>query len=223
MTESKKVSRVDDAHERLRKEILENRLPPGFQAPESEIALRLGMSRTPVREALLKLESEGLVELIPRRGARILPVSTDDMREIYEILTALEAEAAALLATKQLSKKKLQGLEKACDEMEKALAKNDLESWASADSQFHRRLLELHGNKRLSSFVKTMWDQAHRARMITLRLRETPTVSTQEHREILTCIQQGNAEKARKAFRKHRERTAKELLAILESFNFSSL
>ena len=223
MTESKKASRVDDAYERLREEILENRMPPGFQAPEPEIALRLGMSRTPVREALLRLEAEGLVELIPRRGARVLPISTEDMSEIYEILTALEPEAAAALARKKLDKKDLKVLEASCDDMEAALAAGDLEGWASADNRFHRKLLRLHGNQRMSTFVRTMCDQAHRVRMITLRLREIPKRSTVEHREILSCIQKGDAEGARTTFRKHRERSAKELLAILENYRFPSL
>ena len=94
-----KATRVSDAYDRLKAEILLGRMPPGFQAPEPEIALRLGMSRTPVREALIRLEAEGLVQLIPRRGARVLPVRAEDMREIYAILTALEPEAAAALST----------------------------------------------------------------------------------------------------------------------------
>lgn len=223
MANAKKATRVDDAYERLKDEILENRMPPGFQAPEPEFALRLGMSRTPVREALLRLEAEGLVELIPRRGARVLPISPVDMEEIYEILTALEPEAAASLAKNKLGKKELQGLEDACADMEKALDKGDLEAWGIADSQFHSKLLKLHGNRRLSAYARTMCDQAHRVRMITLRLRNKLEKSTQEHREILKRIQNGDPDGARQVFRKHRERTARELLDILENYKFPSL
>jgi DNA-binding GntR family transcriptional regulator len=74
-----KSSRVNDAYVQIKAEILSNRLPPGFQAPEPEVALRLGMSRTPVREALIRLEADGLVELIPRRGVRVLPLRAEDM------------------------------------------------------------------------------------------------------------------------------------------------
>ena len=223
MIDMPKTTRVEDAYERLKEEILENRMPSGFQAPEPEIALRLGMSRTPVREALLKLEAEGLIELVPRRGARVLPVSVDDMREIYEILAALEPEAAARLAQAKLHKDALQELELATSDMEQALTNNDLDAWAAADDRFHRKLLALHGNKRLSTFVHTLYDQAHRARMITLRLRKPPTRSTQDHREILTHILQGNEKKARDAFRLHRQRTAKELLTILQDYRLPQL
>lgn len=223
MKQGATVSRVDDAYERLKDEILQNRMPPGFQAPEPEIALRLGMSRTPVREALIRLEASGLIELVPRRGARVLPVSPTDMREIYEILTALEPEAAAGLARSRPTADMLSGLVEATDQMEAALQRSDLEAWAAADDSYHRRLLALNENRRLSSFVSSLFDQAHRVRMITLRLRELPLESTREHREILHHIQAGNVEVTRTVFRHHRERAAKELLSILENFKLPGL
>ncbi|MCB1430540.1 MAG: GntR family transcriptional regulator [Nitratireductor sp.] len=198
-------------------------MPPGFQAPEPEIALRLGMSRTPVREALIRLESEGLVRLIPRHGALVLPVAADDMREIYEILTALEPEAAASLARKQPDRASLDALEAATRAMEAALRDNDLDAWAEADDRFHRTLLMLHANNRMTNFVSSLFDQVHRARMTTLRLRKPPEQSTREHREILEHILAGDAEKARKSFRAHRERAAAELLSILQSHDLQAL
>ena len=218
-----KTSLVDDAYERLKAEILENRMPPGFQGTEPEIALRLGMSRTPVREALLKLESDGLVELVPRRGARVLPISLDDMREIYSILSTLESEAAACLAKQEPSLEMLVDLEKATKDMEKALLQDDLDAWAEADERFHRKLLVLSGNKRLNNIVGTMFDQGHRVRMMTLRLRKRPDKSTKEHRKILEHIISGDPDKARRACRKHRERAAKELLTIIEQYKFLHL
>ena len=218
-----KPTRVEDAYLRLKDEILQNRMPPGFQAPEPEIALRLGISRTPVREALIRLESEGLVRLIPRHGALVLPVAADDMREIYEILTALEPEAAASLARKQPDRASLDALEAATRAMEAALRDNDLDAWAEADDRFHRTLLMLHANNRMTNFVSSLFDQVHRARMTTLRLRKPPEQSTREHREILEHILAGDAEKARKSFRAHRERAAAELLSILQSHDLQAL
>ena len=218
-----KPTRVEDAYLRLKDEILQNRMPPGFQAPEPEIALRLGMSRTPVREALIRLESEGLVRLIPRHGALVLPVAADDMREVYEILTALEPEAAASLARKQPDRASLDALEAATRAMEAALRDNDLDAWAEADDRFHRTLLMLHANNRMTNFVSSLFDQVHRARMTTLRLRKPPEQSTREHREILEHILAGDAEKARKSFRAHRERAAAELLSILQSHDLQAL
>jgi len=218
-----KTTRVNEAYERIKSEILENRLPPGFQAPEPEIALQLGMSRTPVREALIRLEAEGLVELIPRRGVRVIPISPEDMREIYEILTALEPEAAAAVAHSALTPEQLARLEMATSNMESAIDANDLDAWAGADDRFHRDLLDLHGNRRLREFVNKLYDQAHRARMLTLRLREVPKRSTIEHREILRCMVSGDVEKTRSIFRAHRHRTASELLGILERLRLTRL
>ncbi len=223
MAAQSKPSRVDDAYVRLKSEILNNRMPPGFQAPEPEIALRLGMSRTPVREALIRLATEGLVELVPRRGMRVLPISPADMREIYQLLTVLEPEAAAVIAERKPHHDELATLTAASADMERALDAGDLDAWAAADDRFHRGLLAMHHNRRLRAFVENLLDQAHRARMLTLRLRDLPRRSTKEHHDILTYIAAGEAEKARAVFKAHRMRAASELLAILEKARLTQL
>lgn len=220
---SEKRSRVGGAYAQLKNEILTNAMPPGFQAPEPEIAARLGMSRTPVREALIRLEAEGLVELIPRRGARVLPVLASDMQEIYEILSTLEPTAAAHLAARRPSDDELEELELAMRDMEHALDQNDLEAWAASDDRFHRELLRVHGNKRLAGIASSLFDQAHRARIVTLRLRDRPVRSTREHRDILNCLRSGDAERVRRVFSEHRERASSELLAILQNYGLPPL
>jgi len=221
MEKAAKATRVGDAYARLKEEIRTNRMPPGFQLPEPELALRLGMSRTPVREALIRLESEGLIELIPRRGVRVLPIQPQDMAEIYEILTSLEPDAAAALAARAPSRKELLPLERATEDMEEALERSDLDAWAKADERFHTLLLELHGNKRLTDYVNNLFDQVHRARIITLRLRPLPVRSTQEHRQILTHLSAGDAVAVREVFRVHRLRAAGELLKIIKQVHLA--
>lgn len=223
MPVSGKSTRVEDAYSQIKEEIRANRMPPGFQAPEPEIAARLGMSRTPVREALIRLEAEGLVELVPRRGARVLPILAEDMHEIYEILTALEPEAAASLAARSPTEQDLAPLVDATRDMEAALKEKDLDRWAEADDRFHLGLLELHGNRRLTDFLGSLYDQAHRARMVTIRLRDLPVKSTKEHREVLEQLRKGDSAGARRVFRKHRERTAQELLFILDNYRLPQL
>lgn len=223
MTVTVKTSRVVDAYGRLKEEIRTARMPPGFQATEPEIALRLGMSRTPVREALIRLQSEGLVELIPRRGARVLPLRADDMREIYEVLSALEPQAAAGIAAQRPSATALRPLDDAMAQMEAALEVDDLDAWALADDAFHLSLLDLHGNGRLRSTVVALNDQVYRARMVTLRLRECPVRSNVEHRQILEYLRAGEAEEAHSVFRAHRRRAAKELVSILEKYRLDHL
>lgn len=223
MPMTSKTTRVEDAYVRLKKEIRANRMPSGFQATEPEIALRLGMSRTPVHEALIRLESEGLVEVIPRKGVRVLPINISDMKEIYEILTSLEPDVAANLAAKSLSEIELRSLEEAAEDMEAALSQGDLDAWADADDRFHHHMLDLNGNRRLREFVLTLNDQVHRTRIVTLRLRDNPVKSNQEHREILEHVRRGNVEAARNAFRAHRKRAAQELISCLEKFRITNL
>jgi len=216
-------SLVDEAYNGIRRRILDNQWSPGFQAMEQEVALQLGMSRTPVREALIRLSKEGLVEVIPRRGMRVLPVSPTDMREIYEILTALESMAAELLAARKPSDAELKPLITATNAMEKALAKGDLDAWAAADELFHQRLIVMAGNKMLTDAVMSYWDRAHRARMFTLRLRPTPVNSTQEHMALVERLRQGDAAGAAAVNRQHRQRASRELLAIFERFRLQQM
>lgn len=215
MSAAPKPTRAADVYDVLKDEIRSNLLPPGLQVPEPELSLRLGVSRTTVREALIRLEADGLIKMVPRRGMRVLPIRADDMREIYEILTALESEAVAELARRRLFPSQLKPLCEATARMRQAVADKALEDWAEADDCFHDALLELHGNARLQAFARSLADQAHRARMATLRLRSIPEQSTQEHQVILDALIAGEVEQARNAYRAHRERASKELLDIL--------
>jgi DNA-binding GntR family transcriptional regulator len=204
------------AYRALKARILENELAAGTQLLEQEVALQLGLSRTPVREAFQRLEREGLLEIVPRHGIRISLIRPEDMREIYEVLSSLEPAAAELLAERKLDRKAMQPLVEACDEMERALERDDRRGWAAADTRFHLALVESCGNRRLCEMIKTVWDQAHRARMATLLLRPPPTQSTREHRAILKAILAGDPEKAGALYRAHRKRAGAELLNIID-------
>lgn len=216
-------SLVEAAYEQMRRRILDNVWPPGHRALEQEVALELGMSRTPVREALLQLQNEGLVEVIPRHGVRVLPVSPTDMREIYEILTALECMAAELLARRKPGDEELQPLIAATDAMDAALKADDLDGWAQADERFHAQLLELAGNRQLQNTVFNYWDRAHRARMFSLRLRPAPVNSTREHMQLVERLRAGDPQGAAAVNRAHRERANRELLAIFERYKLAQM
>ncbi len=216
-------SMVDQAYQSIRQRILDNLWPPGHQALEQEVALALGMSRTPVREALIRLQQEGFVEVIPRRGVRVLPVSPTDMKEIYEILTALECMAAELLAKRHPTESDLAPLVAATHAMEAALLRDDLDAWATADENFHEALLRLAGNRLLLEAVMGYWDRAHRARMFTLRLRPKPVNSTDEHMALVGRLLAGDAAGAVQVNRQHRERASRELLAIFERFRLQQM
>lgn len=209
-------SMVETAYRVIRQRILDNAWAPGTQVLEGALAMELGMSRTPVREASIRLANEGLVEVVPRHGIRVLPVSPVDMREIYEILTSLESMAAELVANSKPSAQRLEPLEKASRDMEKALRQDDLDGWAEADERFHRHLMELCGNPKLAAIVFNFWDRAHRARMVTLRLRPRPVNSTREHLAIVKAIRRGDAAAAGALYRAHRQRASLELIELLQ-------
>jgi DNA-binding GntR family transcriptional regulator len=207
---------ADAAYQRLRAMILDNHLPPGAQRLEAELALELGLSRTPVREAMLRLQQDGLVSVTPRHGMRVAPISPADMRDIYDVLESLEPKAAELLARRNLPEADLVPLLSSCDAMEAAIAQQDRTAWAQADEAFHRGLAELCGNTRLAAMVMQVWDQSHRARMFTLNMRPLPERSTAEHRATLQAIRAGDAEQARESYRRHRQRGGAELIALIE-------
>jgi|SRR6476646_5555645 len=222
---NRKPSLVDDAYAALKEAIRENTFPPGYQGSEQEIATRLGMSRTPVHEAVIRLQEEGLVRVLSRRGVVICAISAADMREIYDVIIALESAAAELLAEKpddaRLSV--TAELETVNAEMEAALDADDLTAWARADGRFHQLLIERCGNKRLARMFHTIMDQSHRARMLTIRLRPKPTGSVREHRAIAQAIQQGDASEARERAKQHRARARDELLPLLDQFGMRHL
>src|SRR5687768_17933138 len=123
-----KSSLVDDAYRALKEAIRENAFPPGYQGSEMEIAQKLGMSRTPVHEAVIRLQEEGLVRVLSRRGVVVCAISAADMREIYEVIIALESTAAELLAEKPEDERLAitTELERVNAEMETALEADDL-------------------------------------------------------------------------------------------------
>ena len=217
------ASLVDSAYQQIRQRILDNVWPPGHRALEQEVALALGMSRTPVREAIMRLRNEGLVEVIPRHGLRVLPVSPTDMREIYQILTALECMAAELLAQRKPTDAELKPLVDASEAMDKALKADDLDAWAAADERFHAHFIELAGNRQLQATMLNYWDRAHRARMFTLRLRPKPVNSTKEHMQMVEHLRAGDAEGAVRVTRAHRVRATRELIEIFERYRLQHL
>ncbi len=212
----KPKNNTEIAVEKLRGLIFSGELPAGSNHLETELAVRLGMSRTPVREAALMLEAQGLLEVRARKGVRILPVSVQDMEEIYDVLTALESMAAGQAANAGLDHSALAGLEAAIADMETALDQGNREDWAEADDRFHTELVRLSGNSRMIAIVALMADQVRRARAITLYLRPLPVKSNEDHRQVLDAISAGDAETARDIHKAHRDAAKSTLVALLK-------
>lgn len=217
------VTNVERAVSALRQMIFSGELPPGSDHLETELADQLGMSRTPVREAALMLQAQGLVELRPRRGIRISPVSAQDMSDIYDILTELESLAAARAAQAGYSQSDLETLATAIADMERALAGDDLRAWADADDRFHRELVRLGRNARLSMIVSVMRDQVRRARATTLFIRPKPQQSNTDHRNVYQAIADGDAKAAHDTHHAHRRAARDMLVTLLDKHQFRGL
>ncbi|MSU88876.1 FCD domain-containing protein [Rhodobacteraceae bacterium 2CG4] len=221
--EPRPVSNTGRAAAELRRMIFSGEMAAGSDHLESELAARLGMSRTPVREATLMLQEQGLLQVRPRKGVRIRPVSPDDMREIYEVLTEMESLAAERAARARPGAAALAALGEAIAEMERALDRGDREAWAEADDRFHAELVRLGGNSRVSGIVARMADQVRRARSVTLHMRPLPVQSNTDHRRVLEAIRAGDAGAARRLHRAHRTAAGEMLVALLERHRLRQL
>lgn len=211
-TKSNSQKAVDE----LRELIFSGELPAGSDHLETELAERLGMSRTPVRDATLILASQGLLEVRPRKGVRILSLSVEDMHEIYEVLTELESLSAASAAGKNYPAEDLSVLAKTVTDMDIALAKEDRIAWAKADEAFHKELVRLGGNTRTAAIVETFNDQVRRARNLTLKMRPMPHQSSKDHSALFDAISRGDAKAAHQIHWDHRDTARKLITSLLE-------
>ena len=200
--------------ETLRDAIRKGILEPGERLMEVQLAEELGISRTPVREAIRKLEQEGYVIMMPRRGTYVSDISTNDVKEIFEIRSALESLAAGL-AARRIEPDELETLQNLLVEIEGYIAKNDIEKIVETDIKFHGLLYQVSRNDRLVSIISNLKEQLARFRTLSMsypgRLQET----LEEHSEMVEAIANGDASAARDAAEHHMERAEKTLLMAL--------
>ena len=196
----------DQAHEVIRASIVGGDLEPGEIVSAATLAERLGVSATPVREAMLDLAHAGLVEPVRNRGYRVLAPDDRDLDEISELRLMLEAPAVRR-TTKLASAAQLDDLEREVDAIEASAERGDLTAFLSADRRFHLGLLELAGNTRLVRLVGQLRDQT---RLFGLgRMAESGRLasSAREHRDILDAIRARDADRAEELMRAHLEHT----------------
>ena len=210
---------LPSVHEAIKARIIDGRLPPGAKVLEAELALELGLSRTPVREALIRLQSEGFCEPAPPRGLRVAPLSMRDVREINEVLACLEAEAAGRLANRHPGPEEMAQLDAAIAAMDAALEAEDRAAWSEADLRFHRLILELCGNRHLAQTARLFLEKAHRVRLLTTPLRERPVYSNVNHAAVVEAVRRGDAQTALEIHRAHKRRWSAELDGLLRRLN----
>jgi DNA-binding GntR family transcriptional regulator len=193
-------------HEHLRQEILDNRLPPGSELNEVALSQSLGVSRGPVREALGRLASEGLVTVRPRRGAVVTALSAQEFLAAYQLREALET-LAIRLAVPRLTAADLDRLGALVDEMVASADGSDddanVDAFFRANAAFHATFVEASGNAMLQETMSRLLGQMGRYRMRSLALRGSLRRSTVEHKAILRAVRAGDAEKAARLLGEH--------------------
>lgn len=213
---SKAASLVDQVYHDMQNRILNNVWATGHRALEQELAEELGVSRTPIREALARLQRDGLVKVIPRHGMMVLPISLKDIQEIHHILTSLEGLAVEQAASRKLTARELDSLEKSIQKMDAAHERSDIKAWAQADELFHCALVELSGNRILTEVIDNFWGRAQRARLTMLSLRTSTEESAKEHTRLVEAIRHGDSVLAREILESHRKRGIKDLTKLME-------
>lgn len=193
---------ADRVYENLRADILSNRLAPESPLQEAAIAKALEVSRGPVREALRRLEAEGLVSLIPRRGAVVSSLSREEFLDAYRVREALET-LAMRLATPRVGSEDLAELERLHNSMIQHAEAEDLDAFFLANAAFHALIVERSGNRQLRQFYQPLVNQMRRYQLRSALLRGGLARSCEEHRKILNAIQAGDSEQAAALVRDH--------------------
>lgn len=198
----------------LRQAILRGELQPGERLMEIQLAQRLGVSRTPVREAIRKLELEGLVLMIPRRGAEVAEITRQDLEDVLEVRAALE-ELAVKDACEHITDEQLQNLKKAANEFKRSLEGTDLVACAEADIHFHEIIYAATNNKRLVQMLNNLREQMYRYRMENLKDKRTYRTLVEEHDAIRRALKKHDKEKAGAAINVHIENQRRSILASI--------
>ncbi len=204
----------DVAYDAIREEILKNYVP-GLPLSQREIADKLGISKTPVREALHELSQSGLVELIPGKGYFIARFSSKDVSDIFDVREALESKAA-YLAARQMLEEELAWLEALFADINREKdGRAKLELMDRANTELHGAIVRSARNRRLANILDMMKDQLDCIARLTVRIAGRLEQSHQEHIHILEALKARNSESAEKAMRIHLESTKESVLRSL--------
>ena len=185
-------------YEELKMQILKGSIIPGTRMMEVELAEEMGVSRTPIREAIRKLEKEGLVTIEPRRGAYASMISTEDMVEILEVRQDLEG-LAAYFAAERMTDAQMENLRQVSASYDDAVKRGNMEDMIKHDTRFHHIIVESCRNKILVQMIEQLQELVLRFRYIYYDNFKRAENMPEEHREIMEGIKSGDAERARKA------------------------
>ena len=193
----------DEVFNTLRERILKGVYKPGERLMEIHLADQLGVSRTPIREAIRMLELEGLVKMVPRKGAQVAKISKEDLQDVLEVRKALDT-LSVKLACERITEDEIKLLNNAEREFEKALASKDVREIAEADVAFHDVIHSATKNGRLKSMISNLAERIYRYRFEYIKQQsDVGKTLMLEHREIMRCIESRDVESAVKATEIH--------------------
>lgn len=186
----------------LRQGILTGELKPGERLMEIHLANKLGVSRTPIREAIRKLELEGLVTMIPRRGAEVAQITEKSMKDVLEVRKVLD-DLSVELACERITEEEKELLKNACVDFEEAVKTGDFAKIAKTDVAFHDIIVTATRNIRLSQMVNNLAEQMYRYRFEYIKDSSQHARLVQEHEKICQGIIAGDKKRALEAIEKH--------------------
>ena len=200
----------------LKDAILTCAISPGTRLTLDELAEQLQVSRVPVREALLQLQSEGLVDMTPHAGATVSPISLDSIHELFMILEELEVLSGTVVAAKS-STEDLKNLGDILAGMEQASAESNLERWSELNTEFHKEISHLSGMPFLQQITEKTLERWNRLRrcFLTEVLHKRIPQAQEEHRRIYAALKKGNAETVEQSLRTHNRNALKDYLTYL--------
>jgi len=181
----------EDIAESIKAAIIKGKFKPGEKISEGELAESMGISRTPLREAFRKLENEGFIEIIPRKGAVVTEIDAQEAYHLYEIKSTLEGLAARLAAV-NMQDKDLDKLEKINEELKELIDQNDLEAFYKAHTRFHEGFVKLSGNRRLIQIISNLNDHFKRFGIVSFTLPGQYENAIKQHEEIIQAFREGN-------------------------------
>ncbi len=199
----------------LEEEILTGKLAAGTALTEQSLSTRLGVSRTPIRAALHTIAEEGLIDLVPNRGAVVIGVTREDLVDIYNIRMRLEGLASAT-AAKRISEDDLTKLRESVELAEFYIQKNDTEHLKELDTAFHSIIYRASGNRMLCKTLSELHRNITSYRKLSLAVPGRLEKSVREHREILEAIEAGDAEMADRLTSAHIAAALDNMLAATE-------
>lgn len=179
----------------LRRAILRGELKPGERLMEIQLANKLGVSRTPIREAIRKLELEGLVLMVPRKGAEVAEITEKNLRDVLEVRCALE-ELAVQLACDRIDQERMQQLLDAAAHFRDILGTADITELGEADEAFHDVIFQATDNRRLIQLLNNLREQMYRYRIEYLKKKECYPQLLEEHAAIIQAIREHDKAKA---------------------------